>query len=141
VRPATGGAPIGATERERVGNSVLTVTVKRLFDPLSAPGAQLLPGTRAVGIAVTLANSGAGIYDSSATGDFSVLATTGPVSPLFVPSGVCQTPLDDFDRYLTDGETRSGCVAFAVPRHARVLAVRFSPHARAAGRLAWRPRG
>jgi hypothetical protein len=67
------------------------------------------------------------------------------VTPVYVPTGVCQTPINDFDRYMTAGESRSGCVVFAVDNHARIDAVRFSPHAHARGRLTWvpaaRPRG
>jgi hypothetical protein len=109
-----------------------------VIDPLLKSGAALPAGNRAVGVEVTLANAGPTVYDSSATGDFSVVVSGGPVEPVFAPSGVCQTPLNDFDRYITAGEERSGCVAFAVPAKARVLGVRFSPHAQPVGRLTWR---
>jgi len=113
------------------------VTIIALIDPLKGSGAALLPGTRAVGLQVRIANAGPEIYDSSATGDFSVVASSGGVVPVFAPHGICETPLEDFDRYMLPGQVRSGCVAFSVPDGGRVMAVRFSPHAQAVGRLTW----
>ncbi len=133
------GPPVGTTQHTRSEGSALAVTVQRLIDPLSGSGAALLPGFRAVAILVELANAGPALYDSSATGDFSVLASRGPVIPVFVPSGICQTPVEDFDRYMAAGAVVQGCVAFSVPARARIIAIRFSPHARAAGRLLWSP--
>ena len=114
------------------------MTAVRLIDPLRNSGAALLSGTRAVAVLVRIANSGPAIYDSSATGDFSVVSSAGVATPVFVPTGICQTPLRDFDNYIVGGDVRTGCVAFAVGSRARVLSVRFSPHAGAAGRLTWR---
>ena len=57
---------------------------------------------------------------------------------MFASHGVCQTPLRNWDNYIAAGEAKSGCVAFAVRGGAKVTAVRFSPHGRAAGRVSWR---
>lgn len=92
-----------------------------------------------MGVLVRIASSGPALYDSSATGDFSLAVSAGVVTPLLATRGVCRTPLNDFDRYITAGEVRAGCIAFAVPEQAVVTAVRFSPHAQAAGRLTWVP--
>jgi len=136
VRPR--GAPVGATQRVHAGTSLLDVTVSRLQDPLSATGAALIPGTRAAAVQVAIRNVGGATYDSTASGDWSLLTTAGQASPLFVRHGVCETPLVDFESLIGVGETRSGCVAFSVPRRARILSVRFSPHSRARGSVAWR---
>ena len=138
-RRAPAGAPVGTAQQTGSDGARLTVTVQRLIDPLRGSGASLLPGTRAVAILVTLVNAGPDVYDSSATGDFSLVASRGPVTPVFVPTGICQTPAEDFDRYMTAGEERSGCVAFAVPGRAHVLAVQFSPQARRVGQRTWVP--
>jgi hypothetical protein len=66
------------------------------------------------------------------------LTTTGLGSPLFVAHGQCETPLVDFESLIGAGETRTGCVAFSLRRRARILSVRFSPHSRARGTVAWR---
>ncbi len=137
-RPATATPAIGVTQHVSTRGANLDVTITRLIDPLRGSGAALLSGTRAVGVLVRIANNGPAIYDSSATGDFSVVSSTGVVTPVFVPNGICQTPLRDFDNYIVGGDVRTGCVAFAVGSHARIVAVRFSPHAGAAGRLTWR---
>jgi hypothetical protein len=115
------------------------VDVTRVIDPLPAgSGASLLPGTRAVGVLVQIKNQGPGIYDSSATGDVSVIPSAGPTTPVFASHGICQTPLRDFDNYIVPGEERDGCVAFSIQSSAKLLAVRFSPHGAAAGRATWR---
>lgn len=139
LRPAPLHPGVGATQRVDAGGARLNVTLTRVIDPLRGAGAALAPGTRAVGVLVRIVSAGPALYDSSATGDFSLVASAGVVTPAFARHGVCRTPLNDFDRYITAGETRSGCVVFAVATHARVLAVRFSPHARARGRLTWSP--
>jgi hypothetical protein len=82
-------------------------------------------------------NDGPGVYDSSATGDFSVVSSSGAARPVFAPTGSCPTPLRDWDNDISEGETRSGCVAYTLPAAARIVAVRFSPHAAALGRAAW----
>jgi hypothetical protein len=113
------------------------VTVTRVIDPLSRSGAALQPGTRAVGVLVQIENHGPGIYDSSATGDVSVVPSSGTATPVFAAHGICQTPLRDFDNYISAGERRHGCVAFAVGSGAKVLTVRFSPRGQPVGRVAW----
>ena len=128
---------LGATERVHAAGTTLSVTVTHVIDPLSRSGAALQAGTRAVGVLVGIQNRGPGIYDSSATGDGSVVRSSGTATPVFAAHGVCQTPLRDFDNYITAGDIRHGCVAFAVGVDARVVAVRFSPHGQSVGRAAW----
>jgi hypothetical protein len=120
------------------GTSSLLVTVTRVLDPLTGTGAALLPGHRAAGVQVTVRVVGGATYDSTASGDWSILTTAGLASPLFVKQGACETPLADFESLIGVGESRDGCVAFTVPRRARILSVRFSPHSRAPGTVAWR---
>jgi hypothetical protein len=129
---------VGVTQRVHAGGSLLDATVSKVLDPLTATGSALLPGTRAAGVQVAIRGAGGSTYDSTASGDWSLLTTAGLASPLFIRHGVCQTPLVDFESLIGTGETRSGCVAFSVPRHARILSVRFSPHSRARGRVTWR---
>lgn len=128
---------VGRTEQIRAAGATLSVTVSRLIEPLRDSGAALQPGFRGVGVVVRIRNHGPGVYDSSATGDVSIVPSEGSAMPVFAPRGVCQTPLRDFDNYITAGEVRQGCVAFSIGAGARVLAVRFSPHGRAAGRATW----
>ena len=137
-RPRPRGAAIGATLRTHAGSSTLDVTVSRVLDPLVGTGASLPPGMRAAGAEVAIHNAAGATYDSTASGDWSILTTGGLASPLFVRHGICQTPLADFESLIGVGETRTGCVAFSVPRRARILSVRFSPHSRAPGTVAWR---
>jgi hypothetical protein len=137
-RPRPRGARVGSTLRVHAGTSTLAVTVTKVFDPLTATGVALLPGHRATGVEVDVRDESGATYDSTASGDWSILSTAGLASPLFVKQGVCETPLADFESLIGVGESRTGCVAFSVPRHARVLSVRFSPHSRARGSVAWR---
>ncbi len=132
------GPPLGTPQHVDAGGARLTVTIVKLIDSLRGSGAALMAGTRAAGVLVEIANAGPAIYDSSATGDFSLVVSAGVVTPVFAQQGVCRTSLRDFDNYITAGEDRSGCVAFAVAIGARILAVRFAPHAAPAGRLTWR---
>jgi hypothetical protein len=129
---------VGTALRVHAGSSTLLVTVTRVLDPLTGTGSALLPGHRAAGVQVTIRAVAGATYDSTASGDWSILTTAGLASPLFVKQGVCQTPLADFESLIGVGESRDGCVAFTVPRHARILSVRFSPHSRAPGTVAWR---
>jgi len=131
------GPPIGRTQRVQTSGTVLSVTITRVIDPLRGSGASLLAGTRAIGVEATVADDGPGGYDSSSTGDFSVIASSGAARPVFAASGVCATPLRDWDNEIAPGETRNGCIAYSVPKSARVLAVRFSPHALTRGRVTW----
>jgi hypothetical protein len=131
------GARVGQTVRVHASGAVLSVTIKRVIDPLPDSGASLVPGTRVIGVQAVIADDGPGGYDSSSTGDFSVVPSTGAARPVFASRGVCQTPLRDWDNEISDGESRSGCIAYALPTHARVAAVRFAPHAQARGQATW----
>lgn len=145
VRTATRSVPVGhlshpqlgTTERVRAPGTTLSVTVNRVIDPLPRSGAALQPGNRAIGVVVRVQNHGPGVYDSSATGDISVMSSSASATPVFAPHGVCQTPLRDFDNYITAGEIRQGCVVFSIEAGAKVLAVHFSPHGHTAGRGTW----
>jgi hypothetical protein len=128
---------IGRTLRVHAPGTVLSVTIQSLTDPLRNSGAALLPGNHAVGVAAEIVNDGPGDYDSSSTGDFSVVPSSGTAMPVFARSGQCQTPLRDWDNEISPGEARNGCVAFSVPSSARVLAVRFSPDGQPTGRVSW----
>jgi hypothetical protein len=129
----------GATQHVDAGGALLAVTLRNVIDPLKRSGAELPSGTRAVGVIVQIRSSGPKLYDSSATGDIGVVVSNGVVTPVLATRGVCQTPLNDFDRYITSGEDRIGCVVFAVANGATLDAVRFSPHAHRLGRLTWAP--
>jgi hypothetical protein len=129
--------PIGATQPVHAAGATLSVAVTRLIDPLRGSGAALQPGTRAVGVLVRISNKGPGIYDSSATGDISIVPSAGITTPVFASQGVCQTPLQDWDNYIVPGQQHSGCVVFSIDSDAKLLAVRFSPHGQAAGRTTW----
>ena len=131
--------PVGATQRIDSGGARLAVTLRRVIDPLRGSGAELPPGSRAVGVILQIRSAGPGVYDSSATGDIRLIASSGVVTPVLATHGICKTPLDDFDRFITAGEDRIGCVVFAVADGATLDAVRFSPHARQLGRLSWAP--
>jgi hypothetical protein len=137
-RPRPRGAPVGAALRVHAGTSTLLVTVAKVLDPLTGSGSALLPGHRATGVQVSIRGVAGATYDSTASGDWSILTTAGLASPLFVKQGICETPLADFESLIGVGQSRAGCVAFSVPRHARILSVRFSPHSRARGAVAWR---
>jgi hypothetical protein len=132
------GPRVGARLRVHAGAATLEVTVARVIDPLRGSGAAVPPGEHVVGVLVRILNRGPGVYDSSATGDFSLHSSAGDASPTFVPRGICQTPLRDFDNEISPGEERSGCVAFGLPAGARALTVRFSPHGSPTGRVAWK---
>lgn len=148
-RPLTAAAPdaisrdplpeVGVTQHVDAGGARLAVTLRRVIDPLRNSGADLQAGARAVGVVVQIRSTGPQVYDSSATGDLSVVASSGAVTPMLATRGICKTPVNDFDRYITAGEDRVGCVVFAIDDGATLDAVRFSPHARARGRLTWAP--
>ena len=72
------------------GSSTLLVTVARVLDPLTGTGSALLPGHRATGVQVTIRVVAGATYDSTASGDWSILTTAGLASPLFVKQGVCR---------------------------------------------------
>jgi len=131
-------APVGRTQRVRAGSSTLSVTVTRVYGSLTGTGASLLPGTHAAGVQLMIHDDGGATYDSTASGDVSVITSSGMAAPLFIKQGVCQTQLTDFESLIGVGETHAGCVAFAIPGAARVVGVRFSPHSRAPGSVTWR---
>ena len=122
-----------------MGGANLTVTVTRVL-ALAHTGTAALPGTRQVAVELRIANQSGATYDSTASGDVSVVPSAGQAEPLDVRTGPCTTQLVDFESHVYSGSVRDGCVAFSLPRHARVLAVRFSPQSRARGTLTWRVR-
>jgi hypothetical protein len=137
-RAPAGAVPVGRTQRVPAAGSVLAVTVTRVFPRLTDTGAALLPGTQAAGVQITISNEQGATYDSTASGDVSVITSTGMPAPLFIRLGACQTPLTDFESLIGVGETHSGCVGFSIPQGARVVGVRFSPHGRSLGSVTWR---
>jgi len=128
---------VGRTQRVHATGTTLSVTISRVIDPLLGSGASLLPGTRAIGVEALVADIGPGGYDSSSTGDFSVVASAGAARPVFAPGGLCATPLRDWDNEISPGETRSGCIAYSLPKAAQAVEIRFSPHAHEQGRVTW----
>src|ERR1700683_1733762 len=88
-RPRPAAPRVGRTLRVHAAGTTLSVTISRVIDPLLGSGASLLPGTRAIGVEATVADDGPGGYDSSSTGDFSVVASAGAARPVFAASGVC----------------------------------------------------
>jgi hypothetical protein len=131
--------PPGTTQRVDSDGARLAVTLRSVRDPLRGSGAELPSGSRAVAVVFQIRSAGPKLYDSSATGDISVVVSNGVVAPVLATRGACRTPLEDFDRFITDGEDRIGCVVFAVANDATLDAVRFSPHAHRLGRLTWAP--
>ena len=129
----------GVTQRVDSGGAQLSVTLRSVIDPLRGSGAELPADTRAVGVVIQIRSSGPRLYDSSATGDVSISVSGGVVTPVLATRGSCKTPVEDFDRYITAGEDRIGCVVFAVANDATLDAVRFSPHAHRLERLTWAP--
>jgi hypothetical protein len=136
---AAAGLRLGQAYEVTAGGSFLSVTVTKVIDPLRDSGAALLSGMRAVGVRIKVLNHGPDTYDSSATGDVSLVLSSGVAVATFAPSGACQTPLRDFDNNISPGQTASGCVTFSAPNGAKVLQVRFAPHANkaAAARYSW----
>lgn len=124
---------IGSAQRVPAPGTTLIVTVTSVIDPLRGSGASIPQGTKPVGVTVKVRNAGPGSYDSSGTGDFSLLSGSGQASPVYVPSGQCQTPLQDFMNELSAGVVRTGCVAFAVPTGQAPTTVRFAPNGGANG--------
>ena len=131
-------APVGRAQRVRAGGSTLSVTVIKVYGSLTGTGASLAPGMHAAGVQLTIHDDRGATYDSTASGDVSVITSSGMAAPLFIRQGVCQTQLTDFESLIGVGETHSGCVGFTIPRGARVIGVRFSPRSRAPGSVTWR---
>jgi hypothetical protein len=139
-RPAVAGRAIGSTQRIQARGATLSVTVPRLIDPLRGSGATRLGGTRVVGVQVKIHNRGPGSYDSSSTGDVTIVPASGSAAAAYVPQGSCMTQLRDFDNQIAVGETRSGCIAFTLDAGARVVAVRFAANGGGEGAATWRGR-
>jgi hypothetical protein len=139
ARPVRGvhGPPVGARQAVHTDGADLTVTILRVLR-LQATGSPVLPGTRQVGVMLRVADQQGATYDSTASGDVSLVLSEGRGEPLDVRRGPCETQDVDFESIVSAGSVRTGCVAFSLPRRARVLGVRFSPHSRARGRLTWR---
>jgi hypothetical protein len=125
---------VGTSRRVPAPGTTLIVTIRSVIDPLRGSGAQLAPGMKAVAIQVAVRNAGPGGYDSSTTGDFSLNSPAGRAPPLFVPQGMCQTPLRDFMNAIGAGELRTGCAAFAIPNGAHATMVGFAPDGGSTGR-------
>ncbi|HTX06984.1 MAG TPA: hypothetical protein VME22_00150 [Solirubrobacteraceae bacterium] len=125
---------IGASQKVRAPGTTMVVTIRSLIDPLRDSGAHLIPGMKPVAILVAVRNAGPGGYDSSSTGDFSLDSAAGQANPVFVPRGVCQTPLQDFMNAIGPGEVRTGCVAFSIPNDQRPTTVGFAPDGGSGGR-------
>jgi hypothetical protein len=135
---APSGRAIGATQRIKAQGASLAVTVPRVFDPLRGSGAAGLPGTRVVGVLVSIHNRGPGDYDSSSTGDVTIVPSSGSAAAAYAPRGRCQTQLRDFDNQIASGETRTGCIAFTLDARARLVSVRFSANGGGEGVATWR---
>jgi hypothetical protein len=134
-RPPRAPLPaIGTAVRVPAPGTSLIVTIRAVIDPLRDSGAQVPPGTKAVGVLVSVRNAGPGGYDSSATGDFTLNSAAGQAAPLFVPAGQCKTPLQDFMNAIGGGELRTGCVAFTIPNGQRPTTVGFAPDGGSTGR-------
>jgi hypothetical protein len=131
---------VGQTQQLTAYGSTLHVTVTKVIDPLPYHGANVVPGTRPVGVEVRIAVFGGATYDSTASGDWSLqLAHAGAdATPLSVNSGVCDTQLVDFESAIYGGDVRPGCVAFSLPTHAKIAAVVFAPHSNASKAVRWR---
>src|ERR1700744_2081398 len=131
---------VGQTQQLTAYGSTLHVTVTQVIDPLPYHGANVVPGTRPVGVEVRIAVVGGATYDSTASGDWSLQLASANADPppLAVKSGVCEAPLVDFESAIYGGDVRSGCVAFSLPTHAKIAAVVFSPHSNAAKAVRWR---
>jgi hypothetical protein len=132
------GPRIGTARGVKAQGTKLTITVTRVIDPLKDSGAALLPVTRAVAVFVKIANRGPGGYDSSSTGDISIIPSAGVASPAYAPQGACKTPLQDFDNAIGPGESREGCVVFTLNTTARLVGERFSADGGGAGVVTWR---
>jgi len=91
-----------------------------------------------VGVYVKIANRGPGGYDSSSTGDISIIPSSGVAAPAYAPKGACKTPDRDFDNAIGSGESRSGCVVFTLNTGATLVGERFSADGGGAGSVTWR---
>jgi uncharacterized protein DUF4352 len=123
-----GPPPVGKPIRMSAGPTTLVVTPRRVIFPLRGSGMLLSPGDAAAGVEVAVHNVGHGVYDSSSESDVGLRTTSGAsASPGFASQGVCTTTEIDFLKEVQPGESRSGCVAFDLPKGAKPAAVTFSP--------------
>jgi hypothetical protein len=138
--PAPKLPPVGATQALTAYGSKLHVTVTKVIDPLPYHNANVIPGTRPVGVEVRIAVISGATYDSTASGDWSLELSpkSADAAPLSVKSGVCETPLVDFESAVYGGDVRPGCVAFSLPAHAKITAIVFAPHSSASKAVRWR---
>jgi hypothetical protein len=133
---------VGKPLRLHAGATTLVVTPRRVIFPLRGSGATVAPGDRAAGVDLVLRNVGHAVYDSSSESDVRLRSSGGSFAePAFASSGPCATTEIDFLKEVEPGESRSGCVAFDVPRGARPVAVRFAPEGRPASGRIWLVRG
>jgi hypothetical protein len=135
--PTPAPTRVGTVQRTVSDGAALRVDAEAVIDPLVKSGAPLPRGMRAVGVEVSIANAGPSVYDSSSTGDFSLVLSSGAALPVLVTRGGCATPLIDFERDIEPGEQRQGCVTFAVGSEVTITAIQFDPHAGSAGGLLW----
>jgi uncharacterized protein DUF4352 len=114
------------------------VVPRRVIFPLRGSGATLAPGDRAAGVELVVRNTGHGLYDSSSESDVKLRSSGGSFAgPAFASSGPCATTEIDFLKEVSPGESRSGCVAFDLPKGTKPVAVRFSPEGRPEGGRTW----
>jgi Domain of unknown function (DUF4352) len=130
--------PVGTPIHIPAQDTRLIVTVQRVIFPLRGSGMLLTPGDAAAGVEIAVRNVGNGVYDSSSESDVSLRTPSGePADPGFAAHGPCTTSEVDFLKTIQPGESRSGCVAFDVPRGERPNEVRFAPDGRRALARAW----
>jgi Domain of unknown function (DUF4352) len=129
---------VGQSVRMPAGETTLVVTVRKVIFPLRGSGALLAPGDRAAGVEVAVRNAGKGIYDSSSESDVGLrLSSAQFAEASYASRGPCATSEVDFLKEVTPGESRSGCVAFDVPKQEKPRAVRFAPEGRDAQARTW----
>jgi uncharacterized protein DUF4352 len=137
-----GEAKVGTPQRVRTPETTLVVTVRRVVHPLRSSGATLAPGDSGAGVMVAVRNTGKGVYDSSSESDFELRTSLGSLAePAFASRGPCATTEIDFLKLVQPGESRSGCVAFDLPRGSQPDAVRFVPERREALARTWQVEG
>jgi len=125
----------------RAGATTLVVTARRVIFPLRGSGMLLTPGDAAAGVEMSVRNVGDGVYDSSSESDVGLRTTGEPANPGFASHGACTTTEIDFLKEVQPGESRSGCVAFDVPKGAQPAAVTFSPRGGGAAGRTWIVKG
>ena len=109
--------PVGKPLRLSAGATRLVVTPRRVIFPLRGSGATVVPGDRAAGVELTVRNVGHDVYDSSSESDVKLRSSSGSFAgPAFASSGPCATTEIDFLKEVEPGESRTGCVAFDLPR-------------------------